>query len=45
LRLASAMGASAVREVGTTTGVFTRAEAEQFIKNNEIELEVKQCSL
>lgn len=45
LKLASAMGASAVREVGTTTGVFTRPEAEKFIKNNEIELEVKRCSL
>jgi len=45
LKLASAMGASAVRKVGTTTGVFTRPEAEKFIKNNEIELEVKRCSL
>lgn len=45
LKLASAMGASAVREVGTTTGVFTRPEAEQFIKNNEIELGAKRCSL
>ena len=45
LKLASAMGASAVKGVGTTTGVFTRSEAEQFMKNNEMELEVKQCSL
>jgi len=45
LKLASAMGTSAVREVGCTAGVFTRSEAEQFIKNNEIELEVKRCSL
>ncbi|UCG94009.1 MAG: carbohydrate kinase family protein [Candidatus Aerophobus sp.] len=45
LKLASAMGASAVREVGTTTGVFTRSEAEKFIKNNEIELGVQRCSL
>lgn len=45
LRLASAMGASAVRQVGTTTGVFTRSEAEQFMKNNEIKLKVRQCPL
>ncbi len=45
LKLASAMGASAVRKVGCTTGVFTRSEVEQFMKNNEIKLEMKQCSL
>jgi len=32
LKLASAVGASCVRSVGTTAGVFTRAEAEEFIK-------------
>jgi sugar/nucleoside kinase (ribokinase family) len=32
LKLASAVGASCVRSVGTTAGVFTRAEAEEFIR-------------
>ena len=31
LKLASAVGASCVRSVGTTAGVFTRAEAEEFV--------------
>jgi sugar/nucleoside kinase (ribokinase family) len=36
LKLASAVGASAVRAVGTTAGVFTRAEVEEFIARNEL---------
>ena len=32
LKLASAVGASCVRSVGTTAGVFTRAEAEDFVR-------------
>ncbi|MGC8639954.1 MAG: carbohydrate kinase family protein [Isosphaeraceae bacterium] len=38
LKLASAVGASAVRAVGTTAGVFTRAEAEEFIGRQKIEV-------
>jgi sugar/nucleoside kinase (ribokinase family) len=37
-RLASAVGASCVRAVGTTTGVFTRAECEDFLRNNTLAL-------
>jgi sugar/nucleoside kinase (ribokinase family) len=36
LRLASAVGASCVRAVGTTAGVFTRAEAEDFIGRHDL---------
>jgi sugar/nucleoside kinase (ribokinase family) len=36
LRLASAAGASCVRAIGTTAGVFTRAEAEAFLAANEL---------
>jgi sugar/nucleoside kinase (ribokinase family) len=36
LRLASALGASCVRAVGTTTGVFTRAECEEFLRQNTL---------
>jgi len=36
LTLASAIGASCVRAVGTTTGVFTRAEADQFLAEHEL---------
>lgn len=39
VRFASAMGASAGRKMGCTTGVFTREEAYEFIRNNEIEVE------
>ena len=39
LKLASAVGASCVRAVGTTEGVFTRAEAEQFVACHEIAIE------
>ncbi len=39
LRLASAVGASCVRTVGTTAGVFTRAEAEEFIGRHHLAVE------
>jgi sugar/nucleoside kinase (ribokinase family) len=39
LRLASALGASCVRAVGTTPGVFTRAECEQFLREHTLPLE------
>jgi sugar/nucleoside kinase (ribokinase family) len=38
LRLASALGASCVRDVGTTTSVFTRAECEAFLREHELPL-------
>ena len=36
LELASALGASCVRAVGTTPGVFTRAECEAFLKEHRL---------
>jgi sugar/nucleoside kinase (ribokinase family) len=39
LKLASAVGASCVRAVGTTAGVFARPEAEAFIANHELRVE------
>ena len=39
LRVASALGASCVRAVGTTTGVFTRAECEEFLRRHTLALE------
>jgi sugar/nucleoside kinase (ribokinase family) len=39
LKLASAVGASCVRAVGTTAGVFTRAEAAAFIAEHELAVE------
>jgi sugar/nucleoside kinase (ribokinase family) len=39
LKLASAVGASCVRAVGTTAGIFTRDEARQFIESHEIAVE------
>lgn len=36
LKLASAVGASCVRALGTTAGVFTRPEAEAFLKQHEL---------
>jgi sugar/nucleoside kinase (ribokinase family) len=36
LALASALGASCVRAIGTTAGVFTRAEAEEFMRANPL---------
>jgi sugar/nucleoside kinase (ribokinase family) len=39
LRLASAVGASCVRAVGTTAGVFTRPEADAFIRRHDLPVE------
>lgn len=39
LTLASAIGASCVRAVGTTTGVFTRSEAENFLAQHSLNIE------
>jgi len=39
LRMASALGASCVRAVGTTPGVFTRQECDQFLRENELKIE------
>jgi sugar/nucleoside kinase (ribokinase family) len=39
LRLASALGASCVRAIGTTPGVFTRAECEQFLTEQTLSIE------
>jgi sugar/nucleoside kinase (ribokinase family) len=39
LRLASAVGASCVRAVGTTAGVFTRPEADAFIRMHDLSVE------
>lgn len=39
LQVASALGASCVRAIGTTTGVFTREECEAFLKENTLKIE------
>jgi sugar/nucleoside kinase (ribokinase family) len=39
LRYASALGASCVRAVGTTPGVFTRHECEAFLASNTLKIE------
>jgi sugar/nucleoside kinase (ribokinase family) len=39
LKLASAVGASCVRAVGTTAGVFTRAEADAYIAQHALRVE------
>jgi len=39
LRWGSALGASSVRAIGTTEGVFDRAEAEAFMKEHELTIE------
>ncbi len=39
LRLASAVGASCVRAIGTTAGVFSAAELEAFLAGNELHVE------
>jgi sugar/nucleoside kinase (ribokinase family) len=39
LRYASALGASCVRAIGTTPGVFTRAECEEFLQKNTLKIE------
>ncbi len=40
MKFASAMGASCIRAVGTTRGLFTRKEAEEFIRSNPLDMEV-----
>jgi sugar/nucleoside kinase (ribokinase family) len=39
LRVASALGASCVRAIGTTPGVFTRKECEAFLKEHTLPLQ------
>jgi len=39
LRLASAVGASCVRAVGTTAGIFTRPEADAFLRLHDLAAE------
>jgi sugar/nucleoside kinase (ribokinase family) len=39
LRWGSALGASCVRAIGATEGVFNRAEAEAFLRANRLEIE------
>jgi sugar/nucleoside kinase (ribokinase family) len=39
LKLASAVGASCVRAIGTTEGVFTRDEADAFVRSHELAVE------
>jgi sugar/nucleoside kinase (ribokinase family) len=39
LKLASAVGASCVRAVGTTEGVFTRDQAEEFVRRQQLAVE------
>jgi sugar/nucleoside kinase (ribokinase family) len=39
LKLASAVGASCVRAVGTTAGIFTRPEAESFLRQHTLDVD------
>jgi sugar/nucleoside kinase (ribokinase family) len=39
LRYASALGASCVRAIGTTPGVFTRHECDEFLKRHTLRIE------
>ncbi len=39
LTLGSALGASCVRAIGTTPGVFTRSECEAFLRTNNLTIE------
>jgi sugar/nucleoside kinase (ribokinase family) len=39
LRVASALGASCVRAIGTTPGVFTRPECEDFLRKHTLPIE------
>jgi sugar/nucleoside kinase (ribokinase family) len=39
LRRGSAVGASCVRAVGTTTGIFSRAECDAFVRDNSLRVE------
>jgi sugar/nucleoside kinase (ribokinase family) len=38
LELGSALGASCVRKIGASTGVFTRAELDEFLSRNRLEV-------
>ncbi len=40
IRYASALGASAIRAIGTTDGVFTAAQAEAFLSTTTLEVQV-----
>jgi sugar/nucleoside kinase (ribokinase family) len=42
LKFASAIGASCVRELGCTEGLFTMSEAKDFIENNDIEIKIER---
>jgi sugar/nucleoside kinase (ribokinase family) len=39
LRYASALGASCVRAIGTTPGVFTRTECDEFVRKHTLKIE------
>jgi sugar/nucleoside kinase (ribokinase family) len=39
LRVASALGASCVRAIGTTPGVFTRSECEEFLREHPLRID------
>jgi len=39
LRVASALGASCVRAIGTTPGVFNRSECEDFLRKNTLRID------
>jgi sugar/nucleoside kinase (ribokinase family) len=39
LKIASALGASCVRAVGTTPGVFTEEECLEFLRHHELALQ------
>ena len=43
LRYASALGASCVRAIGTTPGVFTRGECEAFLREYPLEINHSTC--
>jgi sugar/nucleoside kinase (ribokinase family) len=43
LRYASALGASCVRAIGTTPGVFTRDECEAFLREHQLKIERLSC--
>jgi sugar/nucleoside kinase (ribokinase family) len=39
LRVASALGASCVRAIGTTPGVLKRSECEEFLRKNTLRID------
>jgi sugar/nucleoside kinase (ribokinase family) len=39
LTLGSALGASCVQAIGTTAGVFTRPQCEEFLRTNRLTIE------